>query len=89
MDNKQITIRIKEAEDALETIGQYINYRRDDIHSREEIIKVCTPFIKRGFHAKINYYKDHRKPYQCYIIQKKPFDLSKQGQMVYSEILKQ
>ena len=51
MDDKQIAIRIKEAEDSLETIGQYVNYRHDDIHSREDIIKVCTPFIKRGFHA--------------------------------------
>lgn len=35
MDDKQIAIRIKEAEDSLETIGQYVNYRHDDIHAEK------------------------------------------------------
>lgn len=87
MTQEQIDKRIEDAKRAIEKCGQYINYRQDDIHSFEDIRKVCEPFLKQGYHAKINYFNDYRKPYQCYIIQKNKFDLSRQGMLIHSEIL--
>lgn len=83
---EQINIRIREAEAAIKKCGQYINYRQDDILSFADIHKICNHF-KCSCHAKINYFKDGRKPYQCFIIQNHPFDMSKVGNMITSEIL--
>lgn len=86
LTEKQLNIRIDEAEAELRRNGQYVNYRADDILSFEDITKICE-HLKGRCHAKINYYKDGRKPYQCFIIQKNPFDESKQGSMIFSRIL--
>lgn len=83
---EQIDIRVAEARKAIEKCGQYISYRADDILSFEDIERICEPF--RGtHHAKINYFADGRKPYQCFIIQKDNFNASLQGRMISSEIL--
>lgn len=87
MNEEQINIRIAEAEQAIKKNGYYINYRHNDIHTFSEIERVCRPFLNKGYYAKINYFADGRKPYQCYIIQKESFDLSRQGQQIISEIL--
>lgn len=86
LSDNEISIRIKEAERDLEKNGQYINYRASDILSFADIQKICDHFRGRC-HAKINYFRDGRKPYQCFIIQKAPFDMSKVGNMITSEIL--
>lgn len=86
LSEEQINIRIKEAENDIEKNGQYINYRASDILSFEDIEKICDHF-KGRCHAKINYFKDGRKPYQCFVIQTHPFDMGKVGTMITSEIL--
>ena len=83
---EQIDIRVAEARRAIEKHGQYISYRADGILSFEDIERICEPF--RGtHHAKINYFADGRRPYQCFIIQKERFNTSREGRMVRSEIL--
>jgi len=86
LSEEQIKIRINDAEEAIEKCGQYINYRAEDILSFSDIERICEHFRGRC-HAKINYFIDRRKPYQCFIIQKYRFDMSKVGRMITSEIL--
>ena len=86
LSEEQINIRIKEAEAAIKECGQYINYRASDILSFADINKICEHF-KGRCHAKINYFKDGRKPYQCFVIQKNPFDMGKVGNIISCEIL--
>lgn len=87
MKNKEkVERRIEEAKRAISKNGQYISYRNDGILTFEEIYAICDAF-KGTHHAKINYFKDGRVSYQCFIIQKEPFDLSRQGLMIYSDIL--
>ena len=84
LNEKQINIRIKAAEESIKRQGQYINYRASDILDFEDIKRICAHF-KGRCHAKINYFIDGRAPYQCFVIQTCPFDLSRQGRMIYSE----
>jgi len=58
-----------------------------ELPGRDIAVAAARQLVRKGYYAKINYFAESWKGYQCVVVSDKPLDYSK-ARLVYSEMIR-